>query len=292
MKKIFYNLSVILLFGLALITIYVLLFTADKKYGNGQTETNLPLIVYGKKYDFVFLGSSHARIFSRFDSHKKVEDSLHKTFINLSQGGNKESLKNQMTYLRYFYQRGNTNKLTVYFLDPFIFYRKELLSRPDVFDNEPFRLDFLYTLLTRGDYNWETISSYVLAVNHGKVQAPTQIKQGTVSAQLISTRMKNLYLDPIDTKDLQYLTEIGELSQNHGVKVIVIIPPTLFPRHKQAEVVKKELIKLQKTARFTLYDFSEVMKNPKYFSDTDHLNGVGIQHFIQRYFRPILATQN
>ena len=266
----------------------LLLSISEHTLENGETETNLPVIPKNKSFDFVLLGSSHARIFSRFESHNKVEKLLHLSFINLSQGGNRESLKNQKNYLSYFYQRGNRNSITVYLLDPFIFYRRELLNNSHIFDNEPFRLDFLYTLLTSGDYDWKTITSYIGAMNQGRVLPPTEIKQSTTSAQIIRSRMKDLYRGSIDTNDIRFLNEMYVASHNHGAKLIIIIPPTLFPKHKQAEEVKKELVKLQKTEHFALFDFSEVMKDPKNFLDSDHLNNNGIENFVQRYLRPIL----
>jgi len=284
--KLFVKVGIFLVFTIAISCLP--LSISENKLGNGETETNLPVILKNKSYDFVLLGSSHARIFSRAENHNEFEKLLQRSFINLSQGGNRESLKNQKTYLSYFYQRGNTNRVTVYFLDPFIFYRRELLSNPHIFDHEPFRLDFLYTLLTSGDYNWKTTTSYLFAMNQYKTMSPTQIKQSTASAQIIQSRMKSLYLNPIDTDNFRFINEVNELSLNHGAKLVVIIPPTLFPKHKQAEEVKKELVKLQKTEHFALFDFSEVMKDPKYFLDSDHLNNIGIERFVQRYLRPIL----
>ena len=261
---------------------------SEEILGNGETETNLPVILKNKSYDFVLLGSSHARIFSRFESHNRVEQLAHMTFLNLSQGGNRESLKNQKNYLTYFYQRGNRNSITVYLLDPFIFYRRELLNNSHIFDNEPFRLDFLYTLLTSGDYNWKTVSSYIGATSQHKSMQPTEIKQSTTSAQIVRSRMNDLYRESLDANEFRYLNEIYVASRNHGAKLIVIIPPTLFPKHKQAEEVRRELVKLQKTKNFLLFDLSEEMKDPKYFLDSDHLNNIGIERFVQRYLRPML----
>lgn len=284
--KLFIKFGILLV--VTMILSYLLLSISEPTLGNGETETNLPVLPKNKSYDFVLLGSSHARILSRSKNHNRVEQLLHMTFLNLSQGGNRESLKNQKNYLTYFYQRGNKNSITVYILDPFILYRRELLNYYHIFNNEPFRLDFLYTLLTSGDYNWKTTTSYLFAMNQYKTMSPTQIKQSTASAQIIQSRMKSLYLNPIDTDNFRFINEVNELSLNHGAKLVVIIPPTLFPKHKQTEEVKKELVKLQKTEHFALFDFSEVMKDPKYFLDSDHLNNNGIENFVQRYLRPIL----
>lgn len=284
--KLYFKVGILLV--ITVVISYLRLSFSEQILRNGETETNLPVILKNKNYDLVLLGSSHARIFSRFESHNAVEKLIHLSFINLSQGGNRESLKNQKNYLTYFYQRGNRNRITVYILDPFIFYRRELLNSPHIFDHEPFRLDFLYTLLTSGDYNWKTIASYIGSVNQRKVIPPTEIRQSTISAQLISTRMKDLYRDAINLNDLHFLKEINELCDNHGAKLVVLIPPTLFPKHKQAEEVMKILVKLQKNERFGLFDYSEVMKDPKYFLDTDHLNNNGIENFAKRYLRPKL----
>ncbi|MFZ1619440.1 MAG: hypothetical protein WAT72_02185, partial [Microgenomates group bacterium] len=104
----------------------------------------------------------------------------------------------------------------------------------------------------------------------------------------VRSRMNDLYRESLDANEFRYLNEIYVASRNHGAKLIVIIPPTLFPKHKQAEEVRRELVKLQKTEHFALFDFSEVMKDPKYFLDSDHLNNNGIENFVQRYLRPIL----
>ncbi len=261
---------------------------------NGATETNLPVIGWGRRYDLLVLGSSHARILSRFDHHQMVERLLQRSMINLAQGGNRESIRNQYLYLRYFFQRRNTTSTVVYFLDPYVFFRHSLLQSPRVFDREPFRFEFLLTLLREGEWSSKTLS-YLGSVFSSKDLPPKTTKETISTAERRKARRKELYREEPSqemlAKDLENLLQIVELAQRHHARVIVIVPPTLLPRTKQDDRVMGMLGMLQQYRQFELYDLSTTIPEIQYYTDSDHLNRDGAIRFTKTNLLPILKNR-
>lgn len=261
---------------------------------NGATETNLPVIGWGRPYDLLVLGSSHARILSRFDHHQMVERLLQRSMINLAQGGNRESIRNQHLYLRYFFQRRNTTSTVVYFLDPYVFFRHTLLDSDHVFEHEPFRLDFLRTLLREGEWSSKTLS-YLGSAFTSKDLPPTTTKETISTAERRKARRKELYREEPSqemlAKDLENLLQIVELAQRHHARVIVIVPPTLLPRTKQDDRVMGMLGMLQQYRQFELYDLRGAILEEQYYLDADHLNTEGSVQFMKTSLFPILKNR-
>lgn len=261
---------------------------------NGSTETNLPIVGHARDYGLLVLGSSHARILSRFSGHTRMEQVLHRSVINLAQGGNRESIKNQYLYLSYFYQRRNTASTVVYLLDPYVFFRHSLLRSPRVFDRESFRFDFLLTLLREGEWSSKTLS-YLGSAFSSKELPPTTTKQTTSTSEHREARRKELYrVEPTLTmieEDLDNLLKIIELAQHHHTRIIIIVPPTLLPRTNQDDRVMGMLRMLRQYRTFELYDLSSAIPEQQYYIDSDHLNRDGAIRFMKTKLLPILKNR-
>lgn len=270
----------------------------EKRLENWQTEANLPVIGRREYYDAVFLGTSHARIFSRFKNHDRVEAALDKTFINLGQGYERGGVKSQQTYLDYFYQRGNFANTLVYFVDPFIFYRKSLDENHTLYVNEPFREDF-FSHLQDEETSQDIVSFYETKQSRG-IQ-PTKYPEfeknymadiGKIDEKAIQDRVAHLYTDPYNQqqfdKTLQTLLETIRIARGRGMRVVVILPTTQIPRQPQDEPVITGLRKEAKTGLFEFYDFSRAITDPALYYDTDHLNTPGILYFTKKHLKPIL----
>ena len=114
-------------FGLINICIYLFFayggstFVKQNSFKNWETESNFLIIPNNQKYDLIFLGTSHGRIFSRASNHGIVEKVLNKKLLNLSRGsggGIAPALINMLA----FYHKGNKVDRVIYFIDPWIFY--------------------------------------------------------------------------------------------------------------------------------------------------------------------------
>jgi len=72
-------------------------FVKRNDFKNWQTESNLLIMPGDETHDLMFLGTSHARQFSRHNNHTKVSELLNTEFINL--GSTDGGILNQQTYL-------------------------------------------------------------------------------------------------------------------------------------------------------------------------------------------------
>lgn len=274
----------------------------DVKLDNWKTEANLPVIEKNKYYDFILLGSSHARIFSRYNNHKRVEKLLNKNFINLSQGGDRGGIINQQTYLRYFYLRGNTAKTIVYLLDPYVFFNNEMDTNIHLYDSEPFRLDFFYQLLINQPKNLSILTSYLSKLlskdnipsfpKEYQVQA-NEDKVSSLSANILDNRIKSLYKDSYDDKsfnnNLNDLIKTIDMAIKNKAKVIIITPTTLLPKQSEDDYFFKA-IKIIKNNKFEFYNYSNVIEDSNLYYDTDHLNTQGIITFTEDLLKPIMSN--
>ena len=107
---------------------------------NSQTESNTLIIPENNKFDLLFLGISHARNFSRYGNHEKIEKALDKKIINLGQGSGYCGINEQLFYLDYFYNKNNTTKDIIIVLTPSMLTSEKLPIASNTFDNEIFDL--------------------------------------------------------------------------------------------------------------------------------------------------------
>lgn len=267
---------------------------------NWETEANLPVIQKNKHYDFVLLGSSHARIFSRYNNHLRVENLLNKKFINLSQGAEKGGVVSQQTYLRYFYQRGNTTKTLIYFVDPFMFYNSQLDDNSSLYKNEPFRLDFYYQLLMNQPKNSNIIEAYAAkrlddqeATTYPQYLASSMETKTTLPSQsTIDSRVQFLYQDSYDEKKFNetvaVLMETVNIAREKNNRVVLIIPSTLFPKQIYDNYVFDSISKASRNGEFEYYNYSSAINDLDLYHDVDHLNTNGVLTFTKIFLEPIL----
>ncbi|MBP7967057.1 hypothetical protein KAZ66_02175 [Candidatus Woesebacteria bacterium] len=271
---------------------------AEERLSNSQTEANLPVIGKREYYDAVFLGTSHARIFSRFENHARVEKVLGKKIINLGQGYERGGAKSQQTYLNYFYERGNFATTLVYFVDPFIFYRRNLDENVSIYVNEPYRHDFS-NILKDVETNKEIVAFYetktakgIRPTRYPEFEKKYQGNVSNITPESINERIAYLYKDQYNKeqfdKTFRTLMETIEIARGRGMKVIVIIPTTQLPTQPQDKYVLDALRAEAKKGLFAFYDFSHVITDPSLFYDTDHLNTPGIMYFTQKHLKPLL----
>src|SRR5690606_36410579 len=105
-----------------LLYIGLALHAATLHMANWETDARLLNMPSNASRDYVFLGSSHAYLLSRFrDNAEQTESILGGRVENLAMpsGG---GLRPARLYLEEFLARGNRTREVIYFLDPFVFY--------------------------------------------------------------------------------------------------------------------------------------------------------------------------
>lgn len=297
----FFFFSIIILIFILLMSASALLQSKDLRLNNWETESNLPVIGTNEEYDFVFLGSSHARTLSRSNNHLRVEKILGKKFLNLSQGGDKTgAVLDQQTYLNYFYQRGNSAKKLIYFVDPYIFFNKNLDYNANPYSNEPFRLDFLFRLLIDRPRNPQALENYMKKIFETRtiVHYPVFEKplESTIVASISAIDAKNrfdtLYKSSYNKSDLNNvlttLIQTLNIANKHSAKIIVIVPPTLLPENENDHYAYDSLNYESKKMGFGYYNYSKTINEKNLYYNIDHFNTEGVIFFTETFLKPIL----
>ena len=109
-----------------------------RNFKNSQTESNTLIIKENEKFDLLLLGISHARNFSRYGNHEKIEKILQKKIINIGQGSGFCSINEQFFYLDYFYSEGNKTDEVCIVLTPPMLSSETLPIASNTFENEIF----------------------------------------------------------------------------------------------------------------------------------------------------------
>jgi hypothetical protein len=291
MNKILQHITLFFLLNLLLLILILRIGNLRLKkfsFNNSNTES--------KKYDVVILGSSHARSLSRSGNHQRMENILEKKIANLAKGHGAGGIKNQYLYLSYFLDKGNTADTLIYFIDPFVFYNDYMDNNNFIYNNEPFSIDFALHIIRHGtrtetflNYLKYKLKPYWWAYQPDSDTAETAFLT-TVDSAKFNKRLAVMYPDELkkDVFDekVKRLQKLTALAQQHNMKIIFIIPPTLMgklPAHDNM------LNMLQANySQIPVYDFSLSISQPPYYYDLDHLNTSGVVYFMENYVKEVL----
>ena len=96
---------------IAVIGLWIIhIFQPDFNRNDTTTEATFSAIPTNQHFDFVIMGTSHAREFSRSGNKQLVEKTLHQSIFNLSKGmGHGGFLPNKAAWT-FFEERDNTTK--------------------------------------------------------------------------------------------------------------------------------------------------------------------------------------
>jgi hypothetical protein len=263
---------------------------------NNETESNLLITPKYKHYDYVFLGTSHGRTFSRYGNHQRIESILESTVLNLSLGSGGGVLP-ALTSLEYFVRRGNSATTLVYFLDPWVLYYRKYNENHVFVHNEPLSGQFALLLLKNG-FDKIRLLEYIRTKYQStwRHQSPDLTIADTSvvkwSDSLANLTMKGRSPGPLDTNQFRIycktLRQIFEIAKSQNMKIKVVIPPTLIgetPGHRE---MVKELEVLQSQIGVSFVDHTSVINQVGLFSDHDHLNTQGIVTYTTDYLKPFL----
>lgn len=278
-------------------------FVQRNHFNNNETDSNLLVMKDNHHYDMVFLGISHARMFSRNGNHDKVEQILGKTFLNLGKGRASCGVNEQLFYLQYAYSRGNTFDTLVYMVSPVLMYAGFLNQATNTFENEPFRVDFLKQYLTFPSENKRSrILSYVVSKFTSKWfllkpdGSPKDLGNlselnDSVVQQGFKDSFKDGYNEQIFKHNCNEIKKTIALAKEHGTKVMFVFTPALFghwPQHDETVAFFKGL---EETEGTPFYDFSESINTPQLYYDNHHLTSEGVVLLTDSLLKPVLGSK-
>ena len=271
-----------------------------RNFKNFETESNLLMLKENKKYDFLFMGISHARNFSRHKNHLRLDTILDMSFINIAQGGGLCGVNEQYFYLKYFYQNSNKTNQVVYILSPPMLFHEGLPLASKTFDFEPFEFDFFFNYLFFNSRNrTQRLYSYVNSKytlewkNHQpksftkKQMYLSKLDSAKVTDGLNSTHKKGLANWQFDRSSV-IVDQTIQLINDNNSSCILIIPPALFGKWNGHNETLEFAEKMKKKYGVKVFDYSESVLDPKYYYDHHHLNSDGVMFFSRKYLLPIL----
>jgi len=292
--------SVILIVAFVLIIISSTLIVKSRGFKNYETDSNTLIISENKKYDIMFSGISHARNFSRYKNHLRLETILKKSIINIGQGSNMCGISEQYFYLKYFYSKNNTVDKLIYVLTPPLMYSETLPVVSTTFRKEAFEVSFLHQyLLFDTENKWQRIFNYLRSKMHPawlfhypKSKAEMTMHMTQMDSLIYNDGFRAAYTKGINPERFQKSSKVIEeeinFSIENNIKFIIIIPPALFGRWPGHQNVALFAQKMKEKYQIDYYDLSESVLDPKYYYDHHHLNTKGVVFFTENYLKDIL----
>jgi hypothetical protein len=287
----------ILVIALALISSHVI---NKRGFENWEVEGNLLMMKSNHDYNLLIMGISHARNFARHKNHLRLEKILEKDIINIGIGEGKCGAKDQLFFLSYFYNRGNTTDQILYVMSPTLLNKGFINRASNTFEFEPFRLDFFIQYLTyEADNKYERLFYYVkskfsrkwfhlkprsLDMKRSALEEldSTKIKEGLKLLLVEGERMDEFRRNCITVE------ETIKLAKANNTEVIFFVPPALFGKWEGHYETMDFLKAMNEKYGTAYYDFSESVLIPEYYYDHHHLNSVGIDYFTEKYLKEVL----
>jgi hypothetical protein len=266
-------------------------------------EDNLFFIKRDTHYDLMLMGISHARNFSLFKNHLRLEKILDQKMINIGRGGGKCGTEAEYVYLKYFFSRGNTVNTIVYIPTPPIMFSEYLAINSSIFENEPLKFGFFFQYLFSEAKNKKQQLYYYLRSKytaHWRSIKPQPMESNDNSvtkydSAAIQDGFRLAYPNGLDTivfnRNKKILQKTVELCVENNVRVIFVMTPALFGQWPGNEQVFDFLWDLQASYPVEVYDYSESCTDMQLFFDHHHLNSKGVVWFTEKHLVPILKKE-
>jgi len=279
-----------------------MLAAVDSRYHFEQYETDSILLSTPKHTHFglVILGSSRARLLTRIRcNYELLERELGIEVFNLAIpfGG---GIVPEKMFLKNFFDCGNSADTVLFFLDAFMLFSPQPNREHRFVSYEPLRPRFLWQMLTNDmpperlftyleskfTYRWFTQTPGVVPCDH-RVMRDLQ-----TDAEKIRKRHESLYFEGLSetyfTKYALALEAILAMAQDNGCRIIVAFPPTLLGEQPGTARLSEELEKLRTDYDFEVHDFTNAIRELRFYGDYDHLNSEGVEVFVSQFLKPIL----
>jgi hypothetical protein len=254
-----------------------------------------------KNYDLAFLGISHARNFSRYRNHERLERFLNKKILNLGQGASSCGANEQLFYLKYAY---NNRKIKIdtliYVLSPPLLFSNELNITSSTFDSEVFELSFLFEYMNHQSENKsERIFHYIKSkfspdwiLLHPTKRNKNEIFLEEIDSAAVREGFKLAYpnglQDEVFNKSSKAIEQTVNLAKKNNSFVIFIIPPALFRKWEGHEKTFEFCKEMKNNYGCDCFDLSETMLEPIHYYDHHHLNSDGVDIFAREHLIHLL----
>jgi len=296
----FLLLQIALFISVNLLIIVIGLWAVDRFMPNYErtcknTSATFASIPKDKTFDMLIFGTSHAKDFSRTTNHDSTEQILGLSCFNLGKAEGHGGIVPSVALWQVFKQRGNTAKECIYFLDPWVFYSRLWNEMNYFLEDEPLNWE-VWNASFRSGAEPEVLfngirsklkPSYFMSneiIPHPKLDSLTSLEPNLVQKQKdvnYPSGRDSVVMKEYIKKFVELIRDIEEF----GIKVTIIIPPTLLGKDPGWEAVQQALNK----NGFKILDHSEVVKNLALYYDTNHLNSKGIGIYLRSLLKPIFS---
>ena len=264
-------------------------FVKTKGFKNGNTESNLLVLGEKKNFDFLLLGNSHARNFSRHQQHQHLEKSLGGSVLNLGQGRGICGINDQYFYLKYLLTEGYTFKKVIHVVSPPYLFDDLRNQVTTTFFEEPFCLKFLYEYLKHPAPNktsrlvhyiktkWKP-SWLKLSPNNSaeKLEA-----LDSIDLEAVQRGFKIAHPNGLDEQafieNKKLLEKSIQLAFSKGISTYLVQTPTLFEAWPGQDIFNKYCNSLASDLNTPYIDLGNAIDEPQFFYDHHHLNTAGIK---------------
>lgn len=293
--------------------LYALLFAGSEWLARRNGHMNPIYKIETAQYvehDWVILGASHAMPLDFDGFNEAMQAATELRIINLA-GPGTGPLYNRFVLKHFF--RGHRARHILYVADSFAFgspqWNEERLADPKLLGRTPFSIALVaslarYTL--REGIDPRALLDY--ATGFSKINNRDRFRRDVwdgeatfdrvfkPSANADRKRVEYLYPEVGDmaassTRYLGELADLIEFARERGADVTVIKPP-LPSRFRKLLIGEAEfdgkLTAVAVSGGASVLDLSESMDDPRFYSDTDHLNRAGAGEFFQKHLKGIL----
>ena len=274
----------------------------SKNYYNYNIEDNVLITPEDTHFDFVMLGLSHARNFSRHKNHIRVEKILDMKFINYGKGGGFGNAANQYVFLKYFLSQGNTADQVLYALTMPMFFNEEIDRNAFTYQYEILNPDFFYQVLAGPDLNkGEKLYTYVRTKfkkfwreRYGPWSEESRdVVLEKIDTTVINEGFKAAYVNGLEfsafERNKKIIIKTIELAQKNNMEITFFVTPSTFGVWPGHEHVMEFMQEMEKEYGVKTYDFSKIyLHQNEYFYDHHHLNTTGVEKFTKEYLKPLL----
>lgn len=298
------------------VALYALLFAGAEwlVQRNGHVNPIFKIETTGsKEFDWVILGASHAMPLDFNGFNTLMEQESGTRILNLAGPGTGPLYARFV--LEHFLREHRTRNV-LYVADGFAFRSSEWnearFSDAELLGRTPFQpalFGLLWTYVTREDVDPRALADY--ATGFSKINNRDRLRLDVWDGEAVfdrafkpsvsAERKRVDYLYPaVDDESAELQRYLGVLSRlldianEHGAAVTI----TKFPLPQRFRTLltgeaefDSALRKIAARHGAIYVDFSDVIIEPRFYADTDHLNRAGATEFFRRHLRNVLTGQ-
>lgn len=258
-------------------------------FQQSNTESNLFIIENNRHYDYLIMGNSHARNFSRHGNHERVSKIWQKDVLNIGQGLGICGTNDQLLYLKYTLEKNITFNKLIYPISPPYLYGAHLNHSTKTFFREPFRFDFLQSAVKHPAPEKIGRLHHYLRSKLRPLWFSFHPENSQYKEEALVQINSSLYQDgfalayPFGRRERDFQECVAQLeetifmAEEQGANVLLLTTPALFGHWPGQERVARYCDSLvHVNPKVTYLDLSRALQDPSLFYDHHHLNSKGI----------------